>query len=89
MALLVGAALPVAGAEMQRVLENPLAEPVTLAVSASAALGGTTAIVLGLSVPGLPAVWSVSANAFHFALGALPLLQLMGAQGRRPLGADP
>lgn len=78
MALLVGAALALAGAEMQTVLENPLAEPFTLGVSASAALGAATAIVLGLSLPGLPAVWSVSANAFLFALGALALLQLMG-----------
>lgn len=31
-----------------------------------------------LSLPGLPAVWSVSANAFLFALGALGLLQPMG-----------
>ena len=75
MALLVGAALALAGAEMQTVLENPLAEPFTLGVSASAALGAATAIVLGL---GLPGVWSVSANAFLFALGALALLQLMG-----------
>lgn len=78
MALLVGAALALAGAEMQTVLENPLAEPFTLGVSASAALGAATAIVLGLSLPGLPPVWSVSANAFLFALGALALLQLMG-----------
>lgn len=78
MALLVGAALALAGAEMQTVLENPLAEPFTLGVSAAAALGAATAIVLGLTLPFLPAVWSVSANAFLFALAALGLLQLMG-----------
>jgi iron complex transport system permease protein len=79
MALLVGAALSVSGAEMQTVLDNPLAEPFTLGVSASAALGAGVAIVLGLSLPGLPAIWGVSANAFLFALGALGLLQMASA----------
>ena len=78
MALLVGAALALAGAEMQTVLENPLAEPFTLGVSSAAALGAATAIVLGLTLPGLPPVWGVSANAFVFAVGALMLLQLLG-----------
>lgn len=78
MALLVGAALALAGAEMQTVLENPLAEPFTLGVSAAAALGAAVAIVLGITVPFLPAIWGVSANAFLFALGALALLQLLG-----------
>lgn len=79
MALLVGAALSVSGAEMQTVLDNPLAEPFTLGVSASAALGAGVAIVLGLAIPGLPALWAVSGNAFLFALGALGLLQLGSA----------
>ncbi|MDO5622754.1 MAG: iron ABC transporter permease [Paracoccus sp. (in: a-proteobacteria)] len=78
LALLVGAALALAGAEMQTVLENPLAEPFTLGVSAAAALGAATSIVLGLTLPLLPPTWSVSANAFLFALGALFLLQLLG-----------
>lgn len=78
MALLVGAALALAGAEMQTVLENPLAEPFTLGVSAAAALGAAVAIVLGVTVPFLPPVWGVSANAFIFALGALLILQMMG-----------
>lgn len=77
MALLTGAALALAGAEMQTVLENPLAEPFTLGVSAAAALGAALAIVLGLSLPFLPGPWAVSANAFLFALAALALLQLM------------
>ncbi|MWD27289.1 iron chelate uptake ABC transporter family permease subunit [Aquicoccus sp. SCR17] len=79
MALLVGAALSLSGAEMQTVLDNPLAEPFTLGVSASAALGAGLAIVLGLTLPGLPPIWAVPANAFLFALGALGLLQLASA----------
>ena len=77
-ALLVGAALALAGAEMQTVLENPLAEPFTLGVSASAALGAAVAIVLGLTLPGLPPAWGVTGNAFLFAMGSLALLQLLG-----------
>lgn len=78
LALMVGAALGLAGAEMQTVLENPLAEPFTLGVSAAAALGAAVALVLGLSLPGLPPAWGVTANAFVFALAALGLLQLIG-----------
>lgn len=78
LALLVGAALALAGAEMQTVLENPLAEPFTLGVSSAAALGAAIAIVLGLTLPFLPPSLGISANAFVFALGALALLQFMG-----------
>jgi iron complex transport system permease protein len=78
MALMVGAALALAGAEMQTVLENPLAEPFTLGVSSAAALGAGVAIVLGLTLPGLPPAWGVTGNAFLFAMGSLALLQLLG-----------
>lgn len=79
MALLVGAALSLSGAEMQTVLDNPLAEPFTLGVSAAAALGAGVAIVLGVAIPILPPVWAVPVNAFLFAIGALGLLQLASA----------
>ena len=46
MALLIGASLSVAGAHMQTILDNPLAEPFTLGISAAAAFGGASAIVL-------------------------------------------
>lgn len=77
LALLVGAALALAGAEMQTILNNPLAEPFTLGVSSSAALGAALAIVLGWGIPGTDAAWLVPANAFVFALGSLLLLQLL------------
>ncbi|MDO5722734.1 MAG: iron ABC transporter permease [Actinomycetaceae bacterium] len=47
MALLVGMLLSMAGAQMQTILSNPLAEPFTLGVSAAAAFGGASSIVLG------------------------------------------
>ena len=52
MAVLVGASLGLAGAEMQTVLNNPLASPFTLGVSAAATLGASIVIVMDLSVPG-------------------------------------
>ncbi|MDE0970039.1 MAG: iron ABC transporter permease [Octadecabacter sp.] len=67
-AVLVGALLAVAGAQMQTILNNPLAEPFTLGVSAAASFGASLAIVLGFSV--IPGVgpFLVTVNAFVFAL---------------------
>ncbi|MGH8406421.1 MAG: FecCD family ABC transporter permease [Pseudomonas sp.] len=77
MAVLVGAALALAGAEMQTVLDNPLASPFTLGVSAAAAFGAALAIVLGMGIPGVPAQYLISANAFLFALASVALLYLL------------
>lgn len=52
MAIVVGAALATAGAVMQAVFGNPLAEPGVVGVSSGAALGAATAIVLGLAAFG-------------------------------------
>ena len=51
MGLLVGAALAVSGAVMQGLFRNPLADPGIVGVSAGAALGAISAIVLGASLP--------------------------------------
>jgi iron complex transport system permease protein len=77
MALLVGVALSLAGAEMQTVLDNPLASPMTLGLSSATAFGAALAIVLGIGVPGVPAGFVVTANAFLFALGSILLLQTL------------
>lgn len=74
MALIVGLALGLAGAEMQTILNNPLASPFTLGVSSAAAFGAAMAIVLVIGIPGIPAQWFISANAFLFALMAALLL---------------
>ncbi|SDI21729.1 iron complex transport system permease protein [Pseudomonas delhiensis] len=74
MAVLVGASLALAGAEMQTVLDNPLASPFTLGVSAAASFGAALAIVLQLGIPGVPAQYLISANAFVFALASVALL---------------
>ena len=75
MAVLVGAALSLAGAEMQTILNNPLASPFTLGVSSAASFGAALAIVLGVSVPFVPIEWTLSLNAFLCAFGSVLLLQ--------------
>lgn len=67
-ALAVGLSLGLAGAEMQTILDNPLASPFTLGVSSAAAFGAALAIVLEVGIPGLPGEWMVPANAFVLAL---------------------
>ena len=80
-AILVGVALALSGAEMQTVLNNPLASPFTLGVSSAASFGASLAIVLGLGLPFLPDAF-VALNAFLFAFGSVLLLQAM-AHARR------
>lgn len=67
---LVGAALGLAGAVLQGLTRNPLADPGLLGVSAGAALGAVVAIYTGLGLV--------------FAL-AVPLLGLLGALGAATL----
>ena len=80
MAVLVGAMLGIAGAEMQTILDNPLADPFTLGVSSAASFGASLAIVMGIAlVPGV-GPFLVTANAFVFALltsGVLLILTKM------------
>ncbi|MDL4913830.1 MAG: iron ABC transporter permease [Enterobacterales bacterium endosymbiont of Blomia tropicalis] len=74
MAIIVGFSLGLAGGEMQTILNNPLASPFTLGVSSAAAFGAALAIILGIGLPGIPAQWFISANAFVFALFAALML---------------
>ncbi|RVU18359.1 FecCD family ABC transporter permease [Methylobacterium oryzihabitans] len=76
-AILVGAALSLAGTEMQTVLDNPLASPFTLGLSSAATFGAALCIVLGTTLPNLPPSWILPAYAFAFAFGAALLLQAL------------
>lgn len=67
MAAVVGAALGLAGAALQGLLRNPLADPGVLGVSASAGLGAGVAISLGLAT--LPFAIEGSALAGAVACG--------------------
>lgn len=76
-AVLVGASLGLAGAEMQTVLNNPLASPFTLGVSQAAAFGAALGLILNIGIPGVDPKWLVAGNAFIFALLATMLLDLL------------
>jgi iron complex transport system permease protein len=69
-AAVVGALLALAGAQMQTVLDNPLASPFTLGISAAASFGAALAIVLGVGLLPLAGPWLVTANAFLLAMAA-------------------
>jgi iron complex transport system permease protein len=72
LAVLVGAALAVAGVGMQTLVRNPLADPYLLGVSAGASVGVTAVITLGvLAAAGL---WALSLGALVGALGAAVLV---------------
>lgn len=68
MAILTGAALSVAGAQMQTILANPLASPFTLGISAAASFGAAVAIVAGVSLVPFATNFIVPLNAFVMAL---------------------
>ncbi len=68
MAVVVGAALGVAGAEMQTILNNPLASPYTLGVSASASFGAALALVFGAGAIPLVETLALPVSAFAMAM---------------------
>lgn len=76
MALLVGAMLGASGAEMQTILNNPLADPFTLGISYAAAFGAALAIVFGVSVLPFGGNALITANAFLFSMLTAYLLYL-------------
>jgi iron complex transport system permease protein len=81
--LLVGAALGLAGAVMQGVTRNPLADPGLLGVSA----GASFAVVLGISVLGVGSALGYVWFAFGGAAVASAVVYSLGAIGRG--GATP
>lgn len=74
MAISIGAALAVAGAEMQTILDNPLASPYTLGVSAAAGFGAALAMVLGVGVIPYAETVLIPLNAFIFSMLACLLI---------------
>ncbi|MBZ3911221.1 FecCD family ABC transporter permease [Streptomyces acidiscabies] len=80
LALLVGASLGCAGALMQGVFGNPLAEPGVIGVSSGAAVGAVAAIAMGVGFLGS---WTVPAFAFVGGLGtALLVYALSRSEGK-------
>ena len=73
MAVLCGAALGLAGGQMQTILDNPLAEPFTLGISAAAAFGAALSIVMGWSLVANPQ-FNLAATAALAALIAVAIV---------------
>jgi iron complex transport system permease protein len=76
LAFLVGGSLGVAGAGLQALVRNPLADPFLLGLSGGAGLGAVLAIALHLSGP-----WALPVAAFVGALAALGLVYRLGLVG--------
>ena len=76
-AAVVGASLAVAGAQMQTILNNPLASPFTLGISAAASFGAALALVLGVSIIPAAIDYMVPLNAFIAAAGAALLIHIL------------
>jgi iron complex transport system permease protein len=64
--IIVGMGLAAAGAAMQSMMKNPLADPYTTGISSGAAFGATIAIAFGFSIIG--GEYSTVISAFMFAL---------------------
>lgn len=77
MAVVTGASLAIAGAQMQTVLNNPLASPFTLGISAAASFGAALALVFGVSILPFAIDYVVPLNAFIMAIGASLLIHLL------------
>lgn len=76
MAILVGAMLSAAGAEMQTILNNPLADPFTLGISSAASFGAAVAIVVGVETIPVFGESLITVSAFSFALATSLFLYL-------------
>jgi iron complex transport system permease protein len=84
LAFLVGGSLGVAGASLQALVRNPLADPFLLGLSGGAGLGAVVAIALHLSGP-----WALPLAAFAGALAALGLVYRLGLIGGTGGALDP
>jgi iron complex transport system permease protein len=80
LALLVGGSLGCAGALMQGVFGNPLAEPGVIGISSGAAVGAVGSIALGLTFAG---TWTVTVCAFAAGLATVLLVYGLSRSGGR------
>lgn len=86
MAVVAGAALSLAGAQMQTILNNPLASPFTLGISAAASFGAALGLAFGVKLFPLLADYLVPANAFVMAMLSALLIHLVST--RRSVGSE-
>ncbi|NKE47517.1 iron ABC transporter permease [Roseomonas frigidaquae] len=85
LAAIIGAGLGAAGAAMQGLFRNPLADPGLIGVSAGAALAAVAAIVFGATLFGVAAgalgLWMLPLAAFLGGLAATLLMARLGNVG--------
>lgn len=88
---LIGAALAVAGAALQGLFRNPLADPALIGISSGAACGAVAVIVMGHNLlPLLPpwaAPWLLAAAAFAGCLVATLLMLRLSVHDGQPVVA--
>lgn len=77
MAVAVGAALSLAGAQMQTILNNPLASPFTLGISAAASFGAALGLAFGVALFPVAAQFMVPLNAFIMAMLSALLIHFL------------
>lgn len=82
--LLVGAALGLAGALMQALTRNPLADPGLLGVE----LGASAAVVLAIALAGISAITGYLWFAFLGAAAVAVLVYVLGTAGRGPASPE-
>jgi iron complex transport system permease protein len=82
LALLIGAALAVAGVTYQALFKNPMADPYIIGVSSGAAFGANLAILTGLSVS-IAGISTISFFAFFGALGVTFVVYSIARVGRK------
>jgi iron complex transport system permease protein len=81
--LIAGAGLGIAGAVMQCILRNPLADPYTTGISSGASLGASIAIGFGITI--VSGVYGTVVTAFVFSL--IPMAIIMAVSKMK--GATP
>lgn len=81
MSLLAGASLGLAGGIMQTILDNPLASPYTLGVSAGAGFGAALSMIFGFGAAGTLSVAMTPICAFVFALLSCIGIYTISARG--------
>ncbi len=77
MAVATGVALSTAGAQMQTILNNPLASPFTLGLSAGASFGAALALALGVAILPWAVEYMVPLNAFVMAMATALCIHFM------------
>ncbi len=80
LAAVAGAGLSVAGAVLQGVLRNPLADPYVLGMSGGAGLGYGLVVISGAAMA--LGTWTLPAGAFAGALGCMVLVYMLAKTGQ-------